>query len=120
MRGHLADTAAPAAAMSRAAPAGLFKTMGQAMTAEDILAVWTVEWTIHQLDLTAFLPGTRPAPLPEAIDLTTSTLDGLLPDGRCPDWDEITYILKGTGRVPLDAADQDHLGDRAAGYPAFG
>jgi uncharacterized protein (TIGR03083 family) len=119
-RRHFADTARAAAGMSRQAPAGCFRLQGHVIAAEDILAMWTVEWVVHQLDLTTHLSG-RPGPLPEALALTAQTLDGLLGGGeRPPSWDDVTYALKGTGRVPLDDADREFLGDRAARYPAFG
>jgi len=119
-RRHFADTASAAAGISRRAPAGRFRIQGHVMEAEDILAMWTVEFVVHQLDLIAYLPG-RPGPLPEALALSTLTLDGLLGDGeRPPSWDDVTYVLKGTGRVALDAADREALGERAAGCPSFG
>ena len=118
-RRHFADTARAAAGMSRQAPAGSFRFQEHVMAAEDILAMWTVEWVVHQLDLTAQLPG-RPGPLPEALELTTRTLDGLLGDGSRPSsWDDVAYALKGTGRVPLDAPERELLGSRAMRYPAF-
>jgi uncharacterized protein (TIGR03083 family) len=80
LRGHFADTARAAAALSRQAPDGMFRFQGHVMTAADILAMWTVEWVIHQLDLTAYLSGDRPVPLPAAMALTTRTL-GKLPFG---------------------------------------
>jgi hypothetical protein len=39
---------------------------------------------------------------------------------RPPSWDDVTYALKGTGRVPLDAPEREFLGPRAGRYPAFG
>jgi len=118
---HFADTARAAAGMSRQAPIGRFRFQEHVMAAEDILAMWTVEWVVHQLDLTAHLPGKRPGPLPEALALTAQTLDGLLGDGeRPPSWDDVTYALKGTGRVPLDTPEREFLGTRAMRYPAFG
>ena len=83
--------------------------------------MWTVELVVHQLDLTAYLPGPPPGPLPEALSLTARTLDGLAGAAERPGgWDDATYVLKGTGRVPLDAADREFLGDRAAAFPALG
>lgn len=121
LREHFADTARAAAAMSRRAPAGRFRLQGHVMEAEDILAMWTVEWVVHQLDLTAYLPGERPGPAPEAVALTVRTLDGLTGTSRRPPgWDDVTYVLKGTGRVPLDDSDRRHLGERAGAYPVFG
>jgi Mycothiol maleylpyruvate isomerase N-terminal domain len=121
MRQHLADTARLAAGMSRQAPAGIFRLQGHVMAAEDILAMWTVEWAIHLLDLTACLPGDRLAPTDESLALTVRTLDELTGSPvRPPTWDSATYIRKGTGRLPLDAAEREFLGDRAAAFPALG
>jgi uncharacterized protein (TIGR03083 family) len=119
-RRHFADTARAAAGMSRQAPTGRFRFQGHVMAAEDILAMWTVEWVVHQLDLTAYLPGERLGPLPEALALAARTLDGLLGGERPPSWDDVAYVLKGTGRVPLDASEQEFLGARTERYPAFG
>jgi uncharacterized protein (TIGR03083 family) len=118
-RRHFTDTARAAAGVSLRAPSSRFRIQEHVMEAEDILAIWTVELVVHHLDLIAHLPG-RPGPLPEAVTLTARTLDGLLGTARPPAWDDLTYVLKGTGRLPLDAADLDVLGERAAGIPAFG
>ncbi len=119
-RRHFTDTARAAAGVSRQAPGGRYRFQEHVMEAEDILAMWTVELVVHHLDLIAFLPG-RYGPLPAALTLTARTLDGLLGiTQRPPSWDEITYVLKGTGRVPLDDADREALGERTAAFPAFG
>lgn len=124
IRRHVADTARQAAGMSRQAPAGLFRYQGHVMAAADMLAIWTVEWVVHQLDLTAYLAGERPAPTGEALALTVRTLDGLtgLSGGgdRPAGWDDSTYVLKGTGRVPLEETERSFLGERAAAFPALG
>jgi uncharacterized protein (TIGR03083 family) len=121
LRRHFADTARQAAGMSRQAPAGLFRLQGHVMTAEDILAMWTVECVIHQLDLTAYLPGDRLGPTDEALALTVGTVDELTGSPvRPPAWDLATYVLKGTGRLPLDDAERDFLGERAAQFPVLG
>jgi uncharacterized protein (TIGR03083 family) len=121
VRQHFADTARQAAGMSRQAPAGNFRLQGHVMAAEDILAMWTVEWVIHHLDLTAHLPGSRLAPTEESRTLAVRTIDELTGSPvRPPTWDESTYVLKGTGRLPLDDAERAHLGDRAKAFPALG
>lgn len=123
MRWHLADTARQAAGMSRQAPDGLFLFQGHVLASADILAMWTVEWVVHQLDLTAFLPGSRPGPTDRALALTVRTLDGLTglsARARPAGWDDVTYVLKATGRVPLDDAERESLGERAGAVPAFG
>jgi hypothetical protein len=119
-RRHFTDTARAAAGVSLHAPAGRFRFQEHVMEAEDILAMWTVELVVHQFDLTAYLPGSY-GPLPEALALTVCTLDRLLGTAeRPPSWDDATYVLKATGRVPLDDADRESLGEWAGAYPAFG
>jgi hypothetical protein len=91
LRRHFADTARAAAGVSRQAPAGRFRFQG------------------HR------------GPLPEALALTARTLDSLLGDGGRPSsWDDVTYALKATGRVPLDTPDREFLGHLAGQYPVFG
>ena len=107
--------------MSRQAPDGDFRLQGHVMAAGDILAMWTVEWVVHQLDLTAYLPGRPLAPTDEALALAVRTLDELAGGAERPmSWDPATYMLKGTGRLPLDDAERAFLGGRAAAFPAFG
>jgi hypothetical protein len=121
LREHFADTARQAAGMSRQAPAGNFRLQGHVMAAEDVLAMWTVEWVIHQLDLTAHLRGGRLAPTAESLALAVRTLDELTGSPvRPPTWDESTYLLKGTGRFLLDEAERELLGGRATAFPALG
>jgi hypothetical protein len=121
LREHFADTARQAAGMSRQAPAGNFRLQAHVMAAEDILAMWTVEWVIHQLDLTAHLPGDRLEPTEKSLTLAVRTLDELTGSPvRPPTWDEATYVLKGAGRLPLDDTERALLGDRAKAFPAFG
>jgi hypothetical protein len=121
LRAHFADTARQAAGMSRQAPAGNFRLQGHVMAAEDILAIWTVEWVIHQLDLTAHLPGDRLGPTEESLALAVRTIDELTGGPvRPPTWDEARYVLKGTGRFPLDETERELLGERAKAFPAFG
>jgi hypothetical protein len=121
LRGHLADTARQAAGMSRQAPAGLFRLQGHVMEAEDILAMWTVEWVVHQLDLTAYLLDRRLGPTDEALALAARTIDELTGGPVRPlAWDLAAYVLKGTGRLALDDAEREFLGERAGQFPAFG
>jgi hypothetical protein len=59
--------------------------------------------------------------VPEALSLTVRTLDLLAgASDRPPWWEDVTYVLKATGRVPLEPADHEFLGERAARYPMFG
>jgi uncharacterized protein (TIGR03083 family) len=121
LRQHFAGTARQAAGMSRQAPAGTFRFQGHVMAAEDILAMWAVEWVIHQFDLTAHLPGERLAPRRDALTLALRTLDELTGGPARPQaWTPERYLLKGTGRLPLNDAEREFLGERAAAFPALG
>jgi uncharacterized protein (TIGR03083 family) len=121
LRQHFAQTARQAAGMSRQAPAGTFRLQGHVMAAEDILAMWTVEWVIHQLDLTAHLPGDRLAPRRDAFTLALRTLDELTGAPARPQaWTPERYLLKGTGRMALNDAERQFLGEAAAAFPALG
>jgi uncharacterized protein (TIGR03083 family) len=121
LRRHFADTARQAAGMSRQVPAGLFQLQGHVMDGEDILAMWTVEWVIHQLDLTVYLPGERPGPTEAALALAVRTIDELTGGPvRVPAWDLATYVLKGAGRLGLDDDEREFLGERAGRFPALG
>ena len=121
MRRHFTDTARAAAGLSRRAAPGTFRFQGHVMAAEDILAMWTVEWVIHQLDLTAYLPGDRLAPTDAALALTVRTLDELTGSAARPmAWSPAAYIAKAAGRVPLDHAERRLLGMRADAFPVLG
>jgi hypothetical protein len=116
LRAHFADTVTVAAAASRNAPSGRFKFQGHVMTAADILAMWTTEWVVHQLDIT-----TRVPPLPAAIALAVQTVDGLTGPGfRLSSWTDTTYVEKATGRQPLEDHERRVLGSRATAFPVFG
>jgi hypothetical protein len=76
---------------------------------------------VHQLDLTAYLPGDRLKPTAESLALTVRTLDEITGSPVRPStWDEATYVLKATGRRGLDETETTLLGDRAQAFPAFG
>jgi len=116
---HFHDMCAAAERAARGAPAGRVSFQGHVLAVEDFLAMWTVEFTLHHLDLLVGLPA-LPAPAPEAIELVAATLDGLLEAQRPASWDTETYVRKGTGREPLDDAERSRLGQLADRYPAFG
>ena len=61
--------------MSRQAQAGAFLLQGHVMAAEDILAMWTVEWVMHRLDLTALCRATRLGATDEALAIAARTVE---------------------------------------------
>jgi hypothetical protein len=85
----------------------------------DFLATWVVEAAVHHLDLTVELPD-APPPVPASLRVTRETLDALLGERPPVGWDDATYALKGTGRLPLSGEDRDALGPLADRFPLFG
>lgn len=96
-------------------------TQGFVLPAKDFVATLIFEATVHHLDLIVGLPD-APEPDPEALQVTARTLDGLFgPDAwDVIGWDTTTYVLKATGRVPLDAADREMLGAHVNRWPLIG
>lgn len=114
----LTSAAALRAARATAADSRL-ETQRHVLALPDLLATLAVEATIHLLDLTVDMPD-RPEPETEPLRLVRRTLDGLLGAGTVrPDWDDSTYALKGTGRLPLVQADRQVLGPAADQFPLF-
>jgi uncharacterized protein (TIGR03083 family) len=100
--------------------ADVVTSQGHAFTVTDFLGTLAVEAVVHHLDMTVELPG-RPGPRPGALDLTVRVLDQLLGSGaRRPAWDDVTWVLKGTGRVPLQPSERQALGSTAARFPLVG
>jgi hypothetical protein len=63
-----------------------------------------------------------PEPDPEGLQVTARTLDGLFgPEAwDVVEWDTLTYVLKATGRLPLDDHDVDMLGSYVTRLPLIG
>lgn len=113
------DTTEAAVRAARACRYERVATQGHVLAVPDFLATLAVEAAVHHLDLTADLDD-APAPAVTALALVRRTLDGLLGASAPASWDDTTYALKGTGRLPLDAADRAALGGAADRFPLFG
>jgi uncharacterized protein (TIGR03083 family) len=112
------ETARAALRACEATAAAFVTTQGHVLATGDFVATLVVEATVHHLDLTAHLRD-KPPPVPQALAVTTATLDGLL-DGPRPDaWDDLAYIRKATGRAALADDDRAALGDAANRLPLF-
>jgi len=92
---------------------------GHVVTMEVFLAIWAVEAAIHHLDVTVELPEAPPPP-PASLAVTRETLDALLGEREPVGWDDQTYALKGTGRLPLTGEERGALGPLAERFPLFG
>ena len=116
---HFAEMVAPAARAARAAPPGRYGFQGHVLEAGDLLGIWTVELTLHHLDLLVDVPALG-GPHPDALEVTASALDRLAGAPRPGWWDLTTYLRKATGRLRLDSGERDRLGAAASRYPVLG
>lgn len=113
------ETAAAAArAAHSAADSGPITTQGHVLEVPDFIATLVVEATIHHLDLIWEL-ATAPPPDSEPLQVVRLTLDGLMNGDAPATWDDTTYALKATGRLPLDHNDRAALGNLARTLPLF-
>jgi uncharacterized protein (TIGR03083 family) len=114
------DTAPAAArAGTRADPDGFVSTQGHVLAVPDFLATLATEAAVHHLDLVVDLPAAA-GPDADVLSVAADTLDGILGAARPAGWGVETYLLKGTGRLPLGAADREALGAAADRFPLLG
>jgi hypothetical protein len=93
-------------------------TQGHVLKAADFMATLTVEAFVHHLDLLANVDdGARP--VSSAHSITKRTLEGLLGQPAPLEWDDLTFILKGTGRQALTNRDEQALGRTRKKFPLF-
>ncbi|MFD3400790.1 maleylpyruvate isomerase N-terminal domain-containing protein [Kribbella sp. NPDC058693] len=118
---EVSEAAVRASALGLATKGHRIETQGHVLRAVDFVATLVLEATVHHLDLTVGLPD-APEPDPEGLQVTARTLDGLFgPDAwDVIGWDTTTYVLKATGRVPLDENDLEMLGPHASRLPLLG
>jgi hypothetical protein len=113
------ETAAAACRAARACPHPAVRTQGHILATTDFVATLVVESAVHYLDLTTGLVA-APPPDADSLALVRRVLDGLLGTPMPGSWDDQTYALKGTGRVPVSAKDRIELGPLADLLPLFG
>ena len=103
---HWRDTSAAAVrAVHQACDVQRYETQGYVLALPDLLTTFVVEAALHHLDLRVGTP--QPGPLA----LVRFTLDGLLAGAPRPDWDDVTYALKATGREAIDSDESRVLAD---------
>jgi uncharacterized protein (TIGR03083 family) len=103
----------------RAAGDGRLDFQEHVLPVGDFLATWVVEAAVHHLDLTVELPD-APPPAPPSLAVTRDTLDALLGRQVPAAWDDATYAMKGTGRLPLTGGERQALGPLSDRFPLFG
>jgi Mycothiol maleylpyruvate isomerase N-terminal domain len=113
------DTAGAACRAARACRYELVATQGHVLRTADFVATLAVESAVHYLDMVAGLTDPPPSdPIP--LRLVRRVLDGLLGQALPLDWDDETYVLKGTGRLDLTETERASLGPAAERFPLFG
>jgi Mycothiol maleylpyruvate isomerase N-terminal domain len=117
--GEWRETSLAACRAAQACPYATVATQGHVLTTTDFISTLVVESAIHFLDLTSELVP-PPAPEPDALAVVRRVLDGLLGTPMPGDWDDVSYALKGTGRVPVSPDDRIKLGPLADLLPLFG
>lgn len=116
---HRVLVAGAAVRAARASSLERITTQGHVLEVADFVATLVVEAAVHYVDLTEAFPNEAPPPA-SGLDLVALTLDGLLDAPRPAPWDDFTYLLKGTGRLPLSPEDRELLGQAANLFPLFG
>ena len=113
------ETAAAACRAARACPHQAVTTQERTLRTSDFIATLAVEGAVHYLDLTVGLPS-APEPDPASLALVRRMLNGLLGAEMPGNWDDRTYALKGTGRVPVSESDRGIIGTLADRLPLIG
>jgi Mycothiol maleylpyruvate isomerase N-terminal domain len=113
------ETAGAARRAARACPHQLVTTQGHVLRTADFIGTLAVEAAVHYLDLTVEIPAAA-APDPISLGLVRRVLDGLLGESPTDGWDDLTYVLKGTGRLTLTETERARLGPAADRFPLFG
>lgn len=113
------ETSRAAAHACRVAVPDVVATQGHTLTTADFVHTLLLEATVHLLDLTVAVPD-APAPPDAALAQVSAVVESLARGPLPTGWDDLTAVLKGTGRAPLDDADRAALGPRAEAFPLLG
>jgi uncharacterized protein (TIGR03083 family) len=114
---HLDDVGSAAGrAAELADPAVRVSTRDQVITVGDYLSVYVMEWTLHHLDLIAYLPVAAEPPA-EGLSRCRAMLETIAGAAFPASFSDRDALLVGTGRrVPTDA-ERAELGELAAKLP---
>ncbi|MGW7018923.1 maleylpyruvate isomerase N-terminal domain-containing protein [Streptomyces decoyicus] len=114
---HLDDVGSAAGRAAALADPGVrVSTRDQVLTAGDYLAAYVLEWTLHHLDLIAYLPDATEPPA-ESLARCRATLEKIA-DGAFPaSFSDKDALLVGTGRRTPTDAEKAELGELAAKLP---
>jgi hypothetical protein len=102
---------------SRADPDAVIETQQRRLTMGSLLSTLAVEATVHHLDFGDLIPS---PPSPAGLSEVRRILDGLLGVAVPAEFDDTRYLVVGTGRAPLSAAERESLGKLSERFPLFG
>ncbi|MFE1326145.1 maleylpyruvate isomerase N-terminal domain-containing protein [Streptomyces sp. NPDC058735] len=113
---HLDDVGSAAGrAASLADPAARVATRGEVLTVADYLSAYVLEWTLHHLDLIAYLPDAEQPPA-EGLARSRAMLERIAARALPASFRDADALLIGTGRrAPTEAELADLGGPTAHG-----
>ncbi|RII21074.1 hypothetical protein DSC45_01540 [Streptomyces sp. YIM 130001] len=119
---HLDDVGSAAGrAAGLADPGARVGTQDEVLTVGDYLDAYVLEWTLHHLDLVAYLPDPRPAgvgaPPAEGLARSRAMLEEIAAAAFPDSFSDTQALLVGTGRRAPTPAERAALGDLAGRLP---
>ncbi|MET8746521.1 maleylpyruvate isomerase N-terminal domain-containing protein [Streptomyces sp. NPDC004728] len=116
---HLDDVGSAAGrAAALADPALRVGTRDVVLSAGDYLRAYVLEWTLHHLDLVAYVPAAAEPPA-EGLAGSREMLETVAGAAFPASFSDKDALLVGTGRRAPTGAEQAALGERAAEFPLF-
>ncbi|MCZ1005699.1 maleylpyruvate isomerase N-terminal domain-containing protein [Streptomyces lydicus] len=114
---HLDDVGSAAGrAAELADPGALVSTRDEVLTVGDYLTAYVLEWTLHHLDLIAYLPD-APEPLAEGLAGSRTMLERIADVAFPASFTDKDALLVGTGRRAPTEGERAELGGLAAKLP---
>ncbi|WP_037306811.1 maleylpyruvate isomerase N-terminal domain-containing protein [Amycolatopsis orientalis] len=114
---HLDDVGSAAGRAADLADPGMrVGTRDIVLSAGDFLSAYVLEWTLHHLDLVAYLPH-RDGPAADSLAKTRQILEQRTGEKFPASFSDTDALLVGTGRREPTDAEKAELGDLAAKLP---
>ncbi|MFI6451741.1 maleylpyruvate isomerase N-terminal domain-containing protein [Streptosporangium amethystogenes] len=114
---HLDDVGSAAGRAAELTDLGLrVGTRGEVLTAGDYLSAYVLEWTLHHLDLVAYLPDAADPPA-EGLIRSREMLEQIAGTGFPASFSDQDALLIGTGRRAPTDTEKAELGELAAKLP---
>ncbi|WP_330288233.1 maleylpyruvate isomerase N-terminal domain-containing protein [Streptomyces sp. NBC_00576] len=115
---HLDDVGSAAGRAAQLAdPAVRVGTRDEVLTVGDYLSAYVLEWTLHHLDLIAYLPQPVQTPPAETLAAARASLEAIAGAGFPAAFSDEDALLIGTGRRTPTDAETVALDDLAARLP---